>query len=199
MCLIMDISVSFSMANIWVALSNFLFKTTLLCCYLNLCSCPLFLKRTGFQKSNLNHTMSGPISSLSNWTSLFYASDVWFCHLHWKMELLQCVITQSDVELMEESWLLLKRLHTLCVVSILAILYSLWFQSIWLLANRTLLTLTENDNFSSFKMNNGSLSITTTSGCCSITSLVNPQKIHETRESWRQDGGIIWENLLKKH
>lgn len=66
----------------------------------------------------------------------------------------------------------------------------------------TVLTLTENDNFSSFKMNNGSLSITTTSGCCSITSLVNPQtihEIHETRESWRQDEGIIWENLLKKH
>jgi len=59
------------------------------------------------------------------------------------------------------------------------------------------LEMGEDEHFNSFQINNGRLSITTTSGCCSITSLVNPQKINNQSESWRQDGGIIWENLLK--
>jgi hypothetical protein len=56
------------------------------------------------------------------------------------------------------------------------------------------LTLTETDKFDSFQMNaDGSLSITTiTSRGVIKKSQVDPLKIHETRESLLQDGGIIW-------
>ena len=60
----------------------------------------------------------------------------------------------------------------------------------------TVLEMTENYHFISFQMNNdGSLSITTTSCGDDTTSVVDPRKIHEQRESWRQDGEIIWDRL----
>jgi len=60
----------------------------------------------------------------------------------------------------------------------------------------TVLEMTENDHFNSFKMNDdGSLSITTISLGDYRSSVVNPLIIYETRESWRQDGGIFWDRV----
>jgi len=55
--------------------------------------------------------------------------------------------------------------------------------------------MTEDDHFSSFETRDGSLSITTTSRGDNTTSEINALKIHETRESWRQDGGILWDRV----
>ena len=60
----------------------------------------------------------------------------------------------------------------------------------------TVLEMTKNDYFSSFQMNDdGSLSITTTSRGNYTTDVVDPLKIHDPRESWRQDGGILWDRV----
>jgi hypothetical protein len=60
----------------------------------------------------------------------------------------------------------------------------------------TVLEMTENDHFISFQMNDdGSLLITTSSRGDNTTSEINALKIHKTRESWRQDGGIFWERV----
>ena len=61
----------------------------------------------------------------------------------------------------------------------------------------TVLEMTEDDHFNSFQMNDdGCLSITTTSYGDYTTSPVDPQKIHKTRESRRQDGGIMLDRVL---
>jgi len=58
----------------------------------------------------------------------------------------------------------------------------------------TVLEMGENDHFDSFQMND-CLSITTTScGNCK-KSPVDQLKIHDPRESWRQDGGFFWERV----
>lgn len=58
----------------------------------------------------------------------------------------------------------------------------------------TVLEIGEDEYFISFQMNDdGSLSITTTSRGDYRSSVVNPLIIYETRESWRQDGGIFWD------
>jgi hypothetical protein len=60
----------------------------------------------------------------------------------------------------------------------------------------TVLEMTENDHFISFQMNaDGSLSITTTSRGYYTISVVDPLKIHDPRESWRQDGGFFWDRV----
>ena len=62
----------------------------------------------------------------------------------------------------------------------------------------TVVEMTENSHFSSFKHRNGKLYVITTSRTSpNDETEVNPLKINETRESWRQDGGILWENLFK--
>jgi len=62
----------------------------------------------------------------------------------------------------------------------------------------TVLEIGEHEHFSSFKHKNRKLFVITTSRTSpNDEKEVDPQKIHETRESWRQDGGIIWENLLE--
>ena len=60
----------------------------------------------------------------------------------------------------------------------------------------TVLEIGEDEYFISFQMNDdGSLSITTTSCGDNTISVVNPLIIYETRESWRQDGGILWDRV----
>jgi hypothetical protein len=60
----------------------------------------------------------------------------------------------------------------------------------------TVLEIGEDEYFISFQMNDyGSLSITTTSRGDNTISVVNPLIIYETRESWRQDGGILWDRV----
>lgn len=60
----------------------------------------------------------------------------------------------------------------------------------------TVLKMGEHEHFDSFKMNDdGSLLITTNSRGDYTTSVVDPLIIHETRESWRQDGGIFWDRV----
>jgi hypothetical protein len=60
----------------------------------------------------------------------------------------------------------------------------------------TVLEMTDNDHFISFQMNaDGSLSITTTSRGDYTISVVDPLKIHDPRESWRQDGGFFWDRV----
>ena len=62
----------------------------------------------------------------------------------------------------------------------------------------TVVEMTENSHFSSFKHRNGKLYVITTSRTSpNDKTEVDPLKINETRESWRQDGGILWENLFK--
>ena len=62
----------------------------------------------------------------------------------------------------------------------------------------TVVEMTENSHFSSFKHRNGKLYVITTSRTSpNDETEVDPLKINETRESWRQDGGILWENLFK--
>jgi hypothetical protein len=58
--------------------------------------------------------------------------------------------------------------------------------------------MAEDDHFCSFKHNNQKLFVITKSRTSpNRENEVDPQIIHETRESWRQEGGIIWENLLE--
>lgn len=60
----------------------------------------------------------------------------------------------------------------------------------------TVLEIGEDEYFISFQMNDdGSLSITTTSRGDYRSSVVNPLIIYETRESWRQDGGLFWDRV----
>ena len=62
----------------------------------------------------------------------------------------------------------------------------------------TVVKMSENSKFSSFKHSNGKLFVITTSRPSPNNETeVDPRKIHETRESWRQDGGIIWDNILE--
>lgn len=62
----------------------------------------------------------------------------------------------------------------------------------------TVVEITKNSNFGSFKHRNGKLYVITTSHTSpNDETEVDPLKINETRESWRQDGGILWENLFK--
>jgi hypothetical protein len=65
----------------------------------------------------------------------------------------------------------------------------------------TVLTLTETDKFGSFETRDCSLFIKIFDkfivSSTETETLVDPLKIHETRESFLQDGGIIWENLLE--
>jgi hypothetical protein len=62
----------------------------------------------------------------------------------------------------------------------------------------TVVEMTENSHFSSFKHRNGKLYVITTSRTSpNDETEVNPLKNNETRESWRQDGGILWENFFK--
>jgi len=62
----------------------------------------------------------------------------------------------------------------------------------------TVLKMGNNDHFCSFKHNNQKLFVITKSRTSpNRENEVDPQIIHETRESWRQEGGIIWENLLE--
>jgi hypothetical protein len=63
----------------------------------------------------------------------------------------------------------------------------------------TVLTLTETDKFGSFETRDCSLFIKIFDKflVSSTETLVDPLIIHETRESFLQDGGIIWENLLE--
>jgi len=62
----------------------------------------------------------------------------------------------------------------------------------------TVVKMSENSKFSSFKHSNGKLYVITTSRASpNDETEVDPRKIHETRESWRQDGVIIWNNLFK--
>jgi hypothetical protein len=67
--------------------------------------------------------------------------------------------------------------------------------------NNIVLKMTNNDYFSSFETRDGSIYMTTTSCGNYTTSVVDPvvdlRKIHESLESWRQDGGIFLENLLE--
>jgi hypothetical protein len=60
----------------------------------------------------------------------------------------------------------------------------------------TVLEIGEDEYFISFQMNDdGSLSITTISRGDYTTSVVDPLIIHDPRESWRQDGGILWDRV----
>ncbi len=60
----------------------------------------------------------------------------------------------------------------------------------------TVLKMGEHEHFDSFKMNDdGSLLINTISLGDYRSSVVNPLIIYETRESWRQDGGIFWDRV----
>jgi hypothetical protein len=62
----------------------------------------------------------------------------------------------------------------------------------------TVVEMTKNSNFGSFKHRNGKLYVITTSHTSpNDETEVNPLKINKTHESWRQDGGILWENLFK--
>lgn len=62
----------------------------------------------------------------------------------------------------------------------------------------TVVEMTENSHFSSFKHRNGKLYVITTSHTSpNDETEVDPLKINETRESWRQNEGIIWNNLLE--
>lgn len=60
----------------------------------------------------------------------------------------------------------------------------------------TVVKMGEDEHFDSFEMNDDCLSITTTSCGNRKTSPVDPLTIHETRESWRQDGGFFWDRVL---
>lgn len=60
----------------------------------------------------------------------------------------------------------------------------------------TVVKMTENSNFSSFKHRNGKLYVITTSRTSpNDETEVNPLIIYETRESWRQDGGLFWDRV----
>ena len=61
------------------------------------------------------------------------------------------------------------------------------------------LEMGEDKHFDSFKTRNGSLFIKTFDYLyfSSTETAVDPLKIHETRESWRQDRGIIWEKVRR--
>ena len=62
----------------------------------------------------------------------------------------------------------------------------------------TVVKMSENSKFSSFKHRNQKLFIITTSRTSpNDETEVDPRTIHDTRESWRQDRGIIWENLFE--
>jgi len=63
----------------------------------------------------------------------------------------------------------------------------------------TVLTLTETDKFGSFETRDCSLFIKIFNKflVSSTETFVDPLIIHEPRESFLQDGGIIWENLLE--
>lgn len=62
----------------------------------------------------------------------------------------------------------------------------------------TVLKMEENDHFNSFKHMNGKLFLITNSRVRGNKETeVDPRTIHDTRKSWRQDGGIIWENLFE--
>lgn len=62
----------------------------------------------------------------------------------------------------------------------------------------TVVKMSENFKFSSFKHRNQKLFVITTSRTSpNDETEVDPRKIHDTCESWRQDGGIIWENIFE--
>lgn len=62
----------------------------------------------------------------------------------------------------------------------------------------TVLEMSENSKFSSFKHRNQKLFVITTSRSSpNDETEVDPRTIHDTRESWCQDGEIIWENILE--
>lgn len=62
----------------------------------------------------------------------------------------------------------------------------------------TVVKITKNSNFGSFKHRNGKLYVITTSPTSpNDETEVDPLKINETRESWIKDEGIIWNNLLE--
>jgi len=62
----------------------------------------------------------------------------------------------------------------------------------------TVVKMSKNSKFSSFKHRNQKLFIITTSRTSpNDETEVDPRTIHDTRESWRQDRGIIWENLFE--
>ena len=61
--------------------------------------------------------------------------------------------------------------------------------------NNIVLKMTNNDYFSSFETRDGSIYMTTLSCGDYRSSVVNPLILHETRESWLQDGGILWDRV----